>query len=116
MPKKMVSKIKHRCEEEIVADILAVVDKGNKKTRIMYAANLSYALTDKYLTKLLDCGLVTHDSQSALFSLTKMGRRYLEDYQQYKDCERILNSNADIFESKRSQLTSMLLTRSVECD
>ena len=112
----MVSKTKHRCEEEIVADILAVVDKGNKKTRIMYAANLSYALTDKYLSKLLDCGLVTHDSRLGLFSLTKMGRRYLEDYQQYKNFERILHSNTDLFESKRSQLTNMLLTKTVECD
>ena len=112
----MVSKMKHRSEEEIVADILSVVDKGNKKTRIMYAANLSYALTDKYLSKLLDCGLVTHDSQLALFSLTKMGRRYLEDYQQYKSCEKILHSNTDLFESKRSQLTSMLLAKPAECD
>ena len=112
----MVAKIKHRCEEEIVADILSVVDKGNKKTRIMYAANLSYALTDKYLTKLLNCGLVTHDKKLGLFSLTDRGKRYLKDYQQYKNFERILHSNADLFELKRSQLMNMLLTRTAECD
>ncbi len=105
----MVNRVKHRSEEEIAADILAVVDKGNKKTRIMYGANLSYALTDKYLTKLLDCGLVAYESQLGLYSLTKTGRRYLDDYKQYKNFEKVLNSNTDIFESKRTQLSQMLL-------
>ena len=104
----MVNQIRHRSEEEIVADILAVIFYGARKTRIMYGANLSYALTTKYLSKLLECGLIQYDEEGRKYLLTNTGRRYLEEYAEYKAIEEKMLSHTALFEEKRGVLNQML--------
>jgi len=104
----MVNPIRHRSEEEIVADILAVIFNGARKTRIMYGANLSYALTIKYLGRLQECGLIQHDDEAKKYLLTSVGRHYLNQYAEYKTIEEKLISHTSLFEEKRGLLIQML--------
>jgi predicted transcriptional regulator len=70
--------VKYRSRLEIIADILNAVGNGSKKTRIMYAANLSYMLLEKYLGEAIKGGLVcfNHDS----YEMTEKGRSFIERY------------------------------------
>jgi predicted transcriptional regulator len=104
----VVNQIRHRSEEEIVADILAVIFYGARKTRIMYGANLSYALTSKYLGKLQECRLIQYDEEAKKYLLTSVGRRYLEEYAEYKTIAEKLISHTSLFEEKRGLLIQML--------
>jgi len=104
----MANQIRHRSEEKIVADILSVVFNGARKTHIMYGANLSYALTTKYLNKLLECRLIQHEEKDRRYLLTSVGRRYLEEYAEYKTIEEELLSHTSLFEEKRGLLIQML--------
>ena len=104
----MVNQTHHRSEEQIVADILASILNGTRKTRIMYGANLSYALTTKYLRRLLDCGLIQYDDEQKHYLLTNTGRHYLEEYSEYKTIEGKLLAHTSRFEEKRGILIQML--------
>ena len=107
----MVDKVRHRKEEEIVADILAVIFSGARKMHIMYGANLSYALMSKYLNKLLECKLIQYDEETRKYLLTSMGRRYLEEYTEYKAIEESMISHTSLFEGKRGALIQMLVNK-----
>jgi predicted transcriptional regulator len=105
----VVNQIGRRSEAEIVADILAVIFDGARKTRIMYGANLSYALTRRYLNKLLECKLIQYDEEAKKYLLTRTGRRYLDEYAVYKNIEENLISQTSLFEEKRGILMQMLV-------
>ncbi len=107
----------HRSEEQIVADMLATIVDGTKKTRIMYGANLSYALTSKYLRRLQDCGLVQHDDDYKCYRLTHAGKYYLSEYSKYKAIEEQVLAKISLFEEKRGLLKQMInkLVSTKEC-
>lgn len=73
--------VKYRERLEIMADILSAVGNGAKKTRIMYVANLSYKLLEKYLGETINVGLVcfNHDS----YEVTEKGRTFIERYSDF---------------------------------
>ena len=73
----------YRRKLDIIADILAVAGGNAKKTQIMYKANLSYAVMQKYLAKLMTSSLIEFQAESNRYTLTEKGRRYLEEYQKY---------------------------------
>ena len=104
----MVAQTCHRSKEQIAADMLAAISDGTRKTRIMYGANLSYALTVKYLKRLQDCGLVQHDDEHKIYRLTPEGRYYLEEYSKYKRIEGQVLAQTSIFEEERVILNQML--------
>ena len=104
----VVDQIRHRKEAEIVADILAVVSCGARKTHVMYGTNLSYTLTSKYLNKLQECKLIQYDEETKKYLLTNTGRRYLEEYGEYKTIEEKMISHISLFEEKRGLLIQML--------
>jgi len=88
-PEKKENKNKHRRRLEIVVDMLSVTLAKAKKTRIMYQANLSYQLVDKYLENLLKSSLIVRDDQS-FYSVTEKGKEFLQKYADYLDrCRRI---------------------------
>jgi predicted transcriptional regulator len=60
-----LGKKKNREKLEIVRDILSAVLEETKKTRIMYKANLSYRVFEKYLNSLLESGLVECNDDSS---------------------------------------------------
>ncbi len=75
---------KYRRRIEIVADILDVARAGGggaKKTKIMYAANLSFRLLQKYLGETVEVGLMRFNN--AGYEVTDKGRMFLERFGQF---------------------------------
>lgn len=80
---------KNRGRLEIVRDMLSVSTERTKKTRIMYQANLSYRLMEKYLRELLESGLLECDDESC-YVITWRGKEFLQLYEEYVDeCHRL---------------------------
>lgn len=78
---------KYRDRLQIVADILAITNRGAKKTRIMYQANLSYKLLCKYLDDVIATGLVSCENGD-WYVLTPKGKNFLNRYEEYsKHCQ-----------------------------
>ena len=75
---------RYRSRLEIVADVLAVVRDGAKKTRIMYQANLSYRLLTRYLKEVVNLGLVRVEEEG-LYELTEKGYDYLQEFKGYRE-------------------------------
>lgn len=73
--------VKYRRRFEIIADILNAAENGAKKTRIMYVANLSYRLLEKYLKETLMVGLIRSNNEG--YEVTEKGRIFLERYGEF---------------------------------
>lgn len=74
----------HRTSLQILADILAAVKGGAKKTRIMYQANLSFRLLTRYLRYALETELVSPPcSGNDCYKITPKGYSFLEEYSKY---------------------------------
>ena len=73
---------KYRHGLEIARDMLSVASVKVKKTRIMYQANLSYRLLEKYLGSLLENGLVQCGDDS-FYVITRKGKDFLQMYEDY---------------------------------
>jgi predicted transcriptional regulator len=67
-----------RSSFEIIAEILETAKNGAKKTRIMYSCGLSYKFVHKYLTLLLEAGLLETGNS---FCTTNKGMGFLRNYQ-----------------------------------
>lgn len=75
-----------RTSLEIVADILEVIQGGTgSKSSIMRNANLSEALTEKYITMLLGKNLICYKDGS--YRLTERGRKILENLREVRRLE-----------------------------
>ncbi len=73
--------VKYRRRFEIIADILKAAENGAKKTRIMYVANLSHRLLEKYLMKTINLGFIRFNNDG--YEVTEKGRLFLERYRQF---------------------------------
>ena len=70
-----------RSRLEVIADILAEAVKGANKTRIMYRANLNFLRFDRYLSDLLDKGLIVRENTSdnrVIYRTTDRGKRFVK--------------------------------------
>jgi predicted transcriptional regulator len=63
----------------ITLDILRLVRKGEKKTRIMYGANLSYEMLTRYLDFLLERGFIQADEVHGGYKVTERGGHLITD-------------------------------------
>jgi predicted transcriptional regulator len=70
--------VKYRRRFEIIADILDVAKNGAKKTRIMYVANLSHKLLEKYLMETINVGFIRFNNDG--YEVTEKGQLFLERY------------------------------------
>jgi len=100
---------RHRSDLEIVRDILAVVSNvaDVRKTHIMYRANLSYRLLEKYLDRILELRLVSPDDQG-FYRLTDDGRSYLEECASLIGVSNEVREQFRTVESKRMALEELL--------
>jgi predicted transcriptional regulator len=96
----------YRRKIDIIADILKVVRGNAKKTQIMYRANLSYAVMQKYLARLIKASLIKFDSNSNNFTLTHKGLDYLEEYQKYFYSNRRAEEHLDEVRKRQQLLTA----------
>jgi len=72
---------KNRRRVDIIADILKTATSSAKKTRIMYIANLSYRLLEKYLDETINMGFV--QASGNIYEITEKGRGFLDKYVQF---------------------------------
>jgi predicted transcriptional regulator len=72
---------KNRDRLNIIAALLEAAGTGKNKTRIMYAANLSFKLLEKYLGTTLDLGFIRPNG--SVYQLTEEGRAFLDRYRQF---------------------------------
>ena len=71
---------KNRDRLSIIAAILEAVKSGASKTRIMFSANLSFALLEKYLDICIRAGFV--EKNGTKYALTEHGASTLKQYKQ----------------------------------
>jgi predicted transcriptional regulator len=67
-----------RSDVAITLDILRLVRKGEKKTRIMYGANLSYEMLTRYLDFLIERGFIQADDPRG-YKVTERGTSLITD-------------------------------------
>lgn len=65
---------------DIIADILLLCTTWNKRTRIMYKANLSHQMLKVYVWHLVELGLL-EESEDMKFRTTEKGKVFLSHYQ-----------------------------------
>jgi predicted transcriptional regulator len=70
--------VKYRDGLGIIADILHAAGSGAKKTHIMYSANLSYELLEKYLLATVKSGFLQANNDG--YEVTGKGQAFLEKY------------------------------------
>lgn len=74
---------KYRNRLDIIADVLAAADRAARKTQIMYQANLSFSVLQKYLEELSEASLISFETKTQHFILTPKGRSFLDAYKTY---------------------------------
>jgi len=96
---------RHRNRLQIIADVLRIVRRGSRKTRIMRRARLSYTLLCRYLADVVKADLVSFENES--YVLTGKGRRFLDRFDVYSQhCEH-LNDHLNTVSSERTELERM---------
>ncbi len=73
----------YRSRLDIIADILHVVSRNAKKTQIMYQANLSYTVLQKYIAETTGASLISFEDEKRCYTLTAKGQEFLDAYQEY---------------------------------
>jgi predicted transcriptional regulator len=98
----------YRNRLNIIADMLHVVSQGGaKKTQIMYRANLSYKVLTKYLTEVIEAGLVRLQRKERIYVITSKGMKFLEKYKKYSRRNKHIEDSLDDLHSKRKVLEEL---------
>jgi len=105
---------KYRSKLQIIADILLVASKAAKKTWIMYQANLSYALLNRYLAEVTDAGLVSFVGSGDCYKITRKGREFLDKFSEYFERRRQLEEQINGMNSEKMDLEKMVHSRITE--
>ena len=93
----------YRSQLDIIADILSAASKNAKKTQIMYQANLSFKVLQKYLKRTLAASLIAYKKEYRYYSLTDKGQNFLETYREYA----ITNQNIE------NQVNNLLIKKKI---
>ena len=72
----MTTKREKRCYHDIILALLREADSGKVKTRLMYAARLSFTQLEGYLKQLTEKGLITESL--GIWTTTPKGRCLVE--------------------------------------
>lgn len=99
--------VNYRDRLDIIADILNVVSREAKKTQIMYQANLSYKVLQRYLTEIIDAALITFQDANQMYLLTGKGHQYLNAYKEYARCSKSMEKRLTDFTTKRKVLENL---------
>jgi predicted transcriptional regulator len=103
---------KNRCSLDIVQAMLSIASVRSRKTKIMYGANLSFHQVKKYLSYLLDSGLLEHDVDSG-YLITKAGREFLSLYEEYLERSSVLRQEVERNTKVRLQLENMCFNNKI---
>lgn len=100
----MICLVNYRDRVDIIADILNVVSHEAKKTQIMYQANLSYKILQRYLNELIEASLIKFETDQQLYQLTNKGQNYLDAYKEYARYSKSMEKRLNEFTTKRKIL------------
>ena len=73
--------MKYRSRTDIASHMLEAANGGATKTKIMYAAYLSYAQLKEYLAVLAANGLLDFDKNTQTYRTTERGHRFLQSFE-----------------------------------
>ena len=100
--------VSYREHFDIIADILNVaVGRNAKKTQIMYGANLSYSILQRYLPKILAASLIIFESQFQSYALTPKGQEFLNAYKEYSKTRQHVEKRLSEAAAKRKVLEQL---------
>ncbi len=85
--------------------MLSVASVKARKTRIMYQANLSYRLMEKYLKALLESDLIEYDD--SFYLITRKGKEFLQMYEDYLNRRRRIREEIERVRKERLLLENM---------
>ena len=99
--------VNYRDRLDIIADILNVASREAKKTQIMYQANLSYKVLQRYLSEVIEASLVTFENHEQSYKLTYKGHEYLDAYKDYSRCSKSMEKHLNDFSAKKKVLENL---------
>jgi len=97
----------YRGRLDIIADILNVASRNPKKTQIMYQANLSYKVLQRYLAEIVGSSLIGYENDKQCYKLTDKGREFLEAYQKYSKTNKHVEKRLNDVASKKKVLLDL---------
>jgi predicted transcriptional regulator len=97
----------YRGRLDIIADILQVVSGDARKTQIMFQANLSYKVMQKYLAEITEASLISFVDEKRCFVLTDKGSAFLDAYKEYSRTNRHVNERLNDVRTKKSNLEKL---------
>jgi predicted transcriptional regulator len=97
----------YRGRLDIIADILDVASRNPKKTQIMYQANLSYSVLQRYLAEITDAQLISFESERQSYSLTDKGRSFLDAYETYSKTSKHVEKRLSDVATKKKVLEAL---------
>jgi predicted transcriptional regulator len=101
--------VKYRRRFDILADIVRVAGAGARKTKIMYFANLSFVLLNKYLEDALHVGFLRLSGEQYL--VTKKGEAFLERYLKFSSRYSEIKADLERLEYEARDLDKMCRSR-----
>jgi len=103
----------YRSRLQIIADILAVVRNGARKTKIMYQANLSYRLLNQYLDYAIETDLISVSFEDeGYYIATKKGFEFLEKYNKYSQRSKQLEEQLQDVANEKAILEKNYIVKS----
>ncbi len=102
--------VKNRNSLDILAAMLSASETASGKTHIMFGANLSYRLLERYLAEALRARLIAQTGQRS-YGITGKGKAYLRKYMTYVVYRRALNNAEQNFQRAQSTLRKMCLEK-----
>ena len=97
----------YRRRLDIIADILKVASQKAKKTQIMYQANLSYKVLQRYLKEVKAASLIDFNTEDQCYTLTQKGREFLESYIDYEQTSKKIEKRLNDADSKKRSLEEL---------
>ena len=97
----------YRGRLDIIADVLRVVSGNAKKTQIMYQANLSYRVLQKYLAEITGASLICFEDGERCYVLTDKGRAFLDAYEEYSKTNRHVEKRLNDVRTKKNVLEKL---------
>jgi predicted transcriptional regulator len=97
----------YRNRLDIIADILQVASQSAKKTQIMYQANLSYKVLQRYLKDITTASLIDFETTEQCYVLTQKGREFLEAYKDYAKVNKSIEKRLNDVDNKKKNLEEL---------
>ena len=104
----------YRGRIDIIADILQVAETHVRKTQIMYRANLSYTVLQRYLAELTEASLIEYKDDIQCYILTDKGREYIVLYKEYSKANKHIEKRLTTAQVKKRILDKLCTAHNCE--